>query len=388
MLVLAATGQQAEALDVYRTVCTRLADELLQCAQRRVLGPARVLRAGMRSDSAGAAGPDAGDAGPTDASRSQSGAAVTSRPAQLPSDLPTFTGRRGALARLRQLLAPVGDRGPTAGISVIGGMAGVGKTALAVHWAHRVADRFPDGRLYVNLRGFHPTGSVMSPAEAIRSFIEALGVSGQAVPAGLDAQAALYRSLLAERRVLIVPDNARDTEQVRPLLPGAPGCLVPVTSRSWLYGLVAGEGAHIVTLDPLGEADAVELLSRRLGPGRIAREPGAAARIVASCGRLPLALALVGARAALSPSSLSRPSRRNWRRAATAWTPSPWKPPSRTPEARSPGPISSSARRRPACSASWHSTRGPTARSRPSRASRDSAAVTSGRCWPSWCAPT
>ncbi|MGI3198765.1 NB-ARC domain-containing protein [Streptomyces sp. GLT-R25] len=149
---------------------------------------------------------------------------------------------------------------------MIGGMAGVGKTALAVHWAHQVADGFPDGQLYVDLRGFHPSGTVMSPAEAIRSFLGALGVPAQRVPAGLDAQAALYRSLLARRRVLIVLDNARDTEHVRALLPGAPGCLVVVTSRHQLYGLVAAEGAYSLTLDVLGEDDALRFLSDRLGP--------------------------------------------------------------------------------------------------------------------------
>ncbi|MFJ3802409.1 AfsR/SARP family transcriptional regulator [Streptomyces sp. NPDC090088] len=305
ILVLAATGHQAEALDVHRTVRTRLADELgvqpgpeLQAAHQRVLG-----RTATRSEGTEPAGSAAGAAGPAEAAAAAPAlaVAVTVRPAQLPVDLAAFTGRRSELARVRDLL-PSGDEQPsTVVISAIGGMAGVGKTTLAVHWAHSVADRFPDGQLYVNLRGFHPTGSLMSAAEAIRSFLDAFGVPAQRLPAGLDAQAALYRSLLADRRVLIVLDNARDTEHVRPLLPGAPGCMVVVTSRNQLYGLVAGEGAHFLSLDVLSEADAHAFLSRRLGAERVAREPDAVAEIIALCGRLPLALAVVGARAVVNP---------------------------------------------------------------------------------------
>ncbi|MEU9387625.1 tetratricopeptide repeat protein, partial [Streptomyces sp. NPDC048279] len=228
-------------------------------------------------------------------------AVATVRPAQLPVDLAAFTGRRDELARVRELLPVNGEPSSTVVISAIGGMAGVGKTTLAVHWAHSVADRFPDGQLYVNLRGFHPTGSIMSAAEAIRSFLDAFGVPAQRIPAGLDAQAALYRSLLADRRVLIVLDNARDTEHVRPLLPGAPGCMVVVTSRNQLYGLVAGEGAHVLSLDVLSDADAREFLARRLGAERVAREPDAVADIITQCGRLPLALAVVSARAVVNP---------------------------------------------------------------------------------------
>ncbi|WP_406453197.1 tetratricopeptide repeat protein [Streptomyces sp. NBC_01622] len=298
ILVLAATGHQAEALDVHRTVRTRLADELgvqpgpeLQAALQRVLGHTHAVRGGARQtepaeDVEGAA---------------QLDAVATIRPAQLPVDLPAFTGRRSELAHVQELLPGSGTSTPTVVISAIGGMAGVGKTTLAVHWAHSVADRFPDGQLYVNLRGFHPSGSIMSAAEAIRSFLDVFGVPGQRIPAGLDAQAALYRSLLADRRVLIVLDNARDTEHVRPLLPGAPGCLVVVTSRNQLYGLVAGEGAHSLTLDVLTEAEAREFLSRRLGAERIANEPDAVAEIITLCGRLPLALAVVSARAVVNP---------------------------------------------------------------------------------------
>jgi tetratricopeptide (TPR) repeat protein len=186
-------------------------------------------------------------------------------------------------------------------ISAIGGTAGVGKTALAVYWAHRVADRFPDGQLYVNLRGFDPGGSVMDPAEVVRRFLHALGVEPQRLPADLDAQVALYRSYLAGRRMLVVLDNARDTAQVRPLLPGAPTCLVLVTSRNQLSGLVAADGAHPITLDLLLLEEARELLTRRLGADRVAAEPDAVAEIIVHCARLPLALAIVAARAATHP---------------------------------------------------------------------------------------
>ncbi|MEU6536820.1 BTAD domain-containing putative transcriptional regulator [Streptomyces sp. NPDC047000] len=221
--------------------------------------------------------------------------------AQLPSDLPTFSGRHAELERAQALLPLDGSAASTLMISAIGGMAGVGKTALAVHLAHQVADRFPDGQLYVNLRGFHPTGSVMSPEEAVRVLLDSLGVPPQRLPDGLEAQTALYRSVLTERRVLILLDNARDSEQVRPLLPGSPGCLVIVTSRNQLTGLVAGEGAHPLTLDQLTRAEAYEFLARRLGAGRLAGEPEAVAEIIARCALLPLALAVVAARAATHP---------------------------------------------------------------------------------------
>ncbi|MFE5922347.1 NB-ARC domain-containing protein [Streptomyces sp. NPDC056468] len=142
---------------------------------------------------------------------------------------------------------------------------------------------------------------MVSPAQAIRSFLDAFAVAAHRIPTGLDAQAALYRTLLTGRRVLVVLDNARDSEHVRPLLPASAGCLVLVTSRYQLHGLVAGEAAHSVTLDLLSQADALDFLFRRLGTDRVAREARAAAEIVAQCGRLPLALAVVSARAAVNP---------------------------------------------------------------------------------------
>ncbi|WP_217184650.1 BTAD domain-containing putative transcriptional regulator [Streptomyces sp. AC495_CC817] len=254
--------------------------------------------------------------------------APTAVPAQLPHDLPTFTGRRAELDQVLALLTGDADSGTGSGsgagteggagagsgtggdhapptgtvvISAIGGMAGIGKTTLAVHWAHRVADRFPDGQLYVNLRGFAPSGGVMSAGEAVRIFLDALGVPPERVPHGVDAQAALYRGLLAGRRFLVLLDNARDTEQVRPLLPGTPGCLTIVTSRNQLTGLVSAHGAHTLALCPLDATQARSFLERRLGAGRLAGEARAAAEIAALCGGLPLALACVAARAAAHP---------------------------------------------------------------------------------------
>ena len=221
-------------------------------------------------------------------------------PRQLPAVTGHFVGRAPELAMLDRL-AGAGDTATAIVISAIAGTAGIGKTALAVHWAHRVVDRFPDGQLYVDLRGFSPSGQVVAPAEAVRRFLDALEAPPQRIPVDLDAQTALYRSLLAGRRMLVVLDNACDSSQVRPLLPGAPGCLVLVTSRNQLSGLVAADGAHLVNLDLLSVAEAQQLLAQRLGTVRVAAEPAAVAEIITRCARLPLALALVAARAAARP---------------------------------------------------------------------------------------
>ena len=222
-------------------------------------------------------------------------------PRQLPAAVPGFVGRE---AELRALSAPLDQPGGPPGtvlISAIDGTAGVGKTALAVYWAHSVAWRFGDGQLYVNLHGFGPPGPPVTPAEVVRGFLDALEVPPEKIPARPESQAALYRSLLVGRRLLIVLDNARDTEQVRPLLPGSPGSLVVVTSRAELAGLAAIEGARLLTLDVLTGSEAVELLARRLGRDRVTAEPAALTALAGFCARLPLALAIAAARAAARP---------------------------------------------------------------------------------------
>jgi len=221
------------------------------------------------------------------------------RPRQLISDVARFAGRRDELASLADLLSEGG--GAPVPIVVVSGTAGVGKTALAVHWAHRIAARFPDGQLFVNLRGFDPTAAPVAPARAVRALLDAFEVPPGRIPASFEAQVALYRSILAERRVLVVLDNARDAEQVRPLLPGAEGCLTVVTSRETLSGLVVSEGAVPVVLDLMPVDEARELIAKRVGDRRVAAEPAAVERIVTRCAGLPLALAVVAARAATHP---------------------------------------------------------------------------------------
>jgi DNA-binding SARP family transcriptional activator/Tfp pilus assembly protein PilF len=215
--------------------------------------------------------------------------------AQLVADLPVFAGRTAELSLLDGLLDPA--RRPSA--VILTGPAGIGKTSLAVHWAHRVAAHFPDGQLYVNLRGFDPAGVPVDPADALRRFLDAIAVPSGQTPTGLDALAALYRSRLAGRRILVLLDNAVDAAQVRPLLPGGRGCLAVVTSRNHLAGLVAAEGARTVALPPLATAEASDLLARRIGTDRAAAEPEAVAQIADRCAGLPLALAIVAARAAI-----------------------------------------------------------------------------------------
>ncbi|QFZ20154.1 ATP-binding protein [Saccharothrix syringae] len=221
-------------------------------------------------------------------------------PRQLPAAPRHFAGRQAELAVLDRVAEQVGAPGGTVVVSALGGTAGIGKTALALHWARRAADRFPDGHLYVNLRGYGP-GAPLTPTEAVRVLLDAFAVPPPEVPTTLDGQTGLYRSLLAGRRVLVLLDDARDAEQVRPLLPGSAGCLVLVTSRDRLAGLVAVEGAHPLRLDPLTPAEARTVLADRVGPHRVHAEPDAADRITAACAGLPLGLAIVAARAACHP---------------------------------------------------------------------------------------
>jgi tetratricopeptide (TPR) repeat protein/transcriptional regulator with XRE-family HTH domain len=223
-------------------------------------------------------------------------------PRQLPAAPAGFTGRAAELQALTGILdAASMDALGTVVISAIGGTAGVGKTALALHWAHQVAGRFGDGQLYVNLRGYDPSGTPVAPGAAVGGFLDALGVPPERFPAGAEAQAGLYRSLLADRKMLIVLDNARDEQQVRPLLPASPAGLVLVTSRSQLSGLAAADGARLLSLDVLTRPEAVQLLTARLGVRRAGTEPDAVSEIAELCACLPLALAVAAARAGARP---------------------------------------------------------------------------------------
>jgi DNA-binding SARP family transcriptional activator/tetratricopeptide (TPR) repeat protein len=329
MIALYRCGRHAEALRVFAEGRKVLAEELgidpggdLSRIHQQVLtmDPALAVPEGaavvtLDSEAAGAGpAPDGGPRRPRPEDRS------TPVPAQLPLDAPGFSGRREELSILRAMLpaksAAPGetatsesgqqdsrqqDSGQTVPIVVISGTAGTGKTALAIRFGHQVAKRFPGGQLYVNLRGLDPSMPPMEPSEALRFFLDALGVPPHRIPPGTEARSALFRSLLDHRQMLIVLDNARNVAQVRPLLPGAPGSLVVVTSRIELTGLVAAEGAVPLTLDVLGDAEAYEMLARRLGQDRIAAEPAAADEIIAACARLPLALGIAVGRAAGRP---------------------------------------------------------------------------------------
>jgi DNA-binding SARP family transcriptional activator len=284
MMALAGCGQQASALEVYEELRRRL-DEQLGVRPGPQLAEAhlRILRQDIPVPTELAAGNGGGTGLP--------GYVV---PRQLPGAAPHFVGRAAELHRLSRLL----DDTP---IAVLAGTAGVGKSALAVHWARQVADEFPDGQLYLNLRGFGPTQEPTGPADALREFLGALGVAPERIPAGLDARTALYRSMLAGRRMLVILDNARDEPQVRPLLPGEPGCQTVVTSRRQLAGLAATEGATLLRLDVLSDAESLQLLAARLGTARVAAEQSAAAELTGLCARLPLALCIAAARAAAGP---------------------------------------------------------------------------------------
>ncbi|MEV4630780.1 BTAD domain-containing putative transcriptional regulator [Micromonospora sp. NPDC049523] len=303
LLALATAGHQADALEIYQKIRGRLAEELgldpgpeLTSAHEAVLR--QTAHVGKPRTQSGHNQPATNP--PATAERPTAQIATNPPPTQLPADLPTFTGRRAELAQALALRTDATSPG-TVVISAIGGMAGIGKTTFAVHWAHQVAHRFPDGQLYVNLRGFEPSGQAMSPGEALQHLVSALGVPRQEIPTGLDTQAALYRSRIAGRRMLVLLDNARDADQVRPLLPGSPGCLVIVTSRNDLAGLVATSGAHPLPLGMLSRAEAHDFLTRRIGASRVAAEPDAVDEIIALCAGLPLALAIVTARVATHP---------------------------------------------------------------------------------------
>ncbi|MER5950360.1 tetratricopeptide repeat protein [Streptomyces sp. NPDC001904] len=225
-------------------------------------------------------------------------------PQQLPPDLTVFRSRDEALATADALTARIAEGDGHGGhvvVSAIGGMAGVGKTAFAVHWAHRVADRFPDGQLYVNLRGFAETELPLEPGEVLGGFLRALGVAPGDIPASTEERGDLFRQRTAHRRLIVLLDNARNTEQVRPLLPVSARCLTIVTSRNRLSGLAAAEGATLIGLDTWTPAEALAALAARIGDDRCRTEPREAAELVELCGRLPLAVAIVGAQISAAP---------------------------------------------------------------------------------------
>jgi DNA-binding SARP family transcriptional activator len=282
MVVLYRCGHPGEALAHYQRLRQLLAEELgadpgppLQRVHQQILTADPALAAPARV----------------------SLAARVPVPRQLPAPPRVFTGRAGELA----VLDEQSDPGPTMPISVICGTAGIGKTWLALHWAHQHLDRFPDGQLHVDLHGFGPSGSPVAPAVALRGFLEALGVEPAAIPPEIGAQTGLYRSLLADKRMLVLLDNARTTAQVAPLLPGSPTCAVVVTSRHRLDGLTTAHGARSLQLDLLPDSEARELLTRDLDDDRVAAEPGAVAELLAYCAGLPLAISIVAARAGRYP---------------------------------------------------------------------------------------
>jgi DNA-binding SARP family transcriptional activator/tetratricopeptide (TPR) repeat protein len=310
MLALYESGRQADALAAYQHARRILIEELgtepgaeLRDLHQRILGGSRGTRA------IATAVPDRGPSQPR-----QAGAGNGPVPRQLPAAGLHFVGRDAEISTFMRLVDDAcgvpddRDAGPHPDIMsgvipivIITGTAGVGKTALALRLAHLVANRFTDGQLYLDLRGFDPALDPLPTGAAIRSFLDGLHVPPDQIPAGLDAQAGLYRSMLAGRRILIVLDNAASASQIRPLLPGGGRCLVIVTSRRQLAPLAATEGARILTVDVFTATEAHELLAVRLGDARLTADPAATAELIAECARLPIALSIVAARAESRP---------------------------------------------------------------------------------------
>ncbi|MCX4817954.1 tetratricopeptide repeat protein [Streptomyces sp. NBC_01239] len=300
MRALYRSGRQAAALATYRDIQELLARELgvdpgpdLQVMFQRVLRADAGLAAPSASTHAGAV---TARAEPVEVRPRATADVGSVPPAQLPAGLAVFVGRESELAMAARLV-----RDCDSVIAVVTGMAGIGKTSFAVRWARQSADDFPDGQIYLNLRGFDHASPPLTPGQAIGMALDALGASPGNVPQDTDARASYYRTWLSGKRVLLLLDNARDAAQVRPLLPGAPGCRVIVTSRDQMAGLVAVDSAQPIQLGVLSDAESRGLLARRLGKDRTEAEPTATAEIVGLCRRLPLALAVVAGRAATRP---------------------------------------------------------------------------------------
>lgn len=323
MLALYRSGRQSDAIAWFHRTRQLLDDDLgVDPGQRLSAAYQEILRAAPEADgpqggaeSAGAPGPS-GQPVPSTPSHQQSVAAAASAAAPVPELLPRppagFHGRGAELAELTRLTqgsaepAQGGAAGGSGGypqeggIALLTGPAGVGKTGLAVHWGHAQAAAFPDGRLFADLRGFSG-GEATVPAEVLREFLLALGTPAEQIPTSTEAASALYRSLAARRRLLVVLDNAGSSAQVRPLLPGGPHCATLVTSRSRLDGLIATDAARPVRLHALGTEDGAALLGALLGPARVAEDPEAARELVALCDGLPLALRAASAQLMARP---------------------------------------------------------------------------------------
>ena len=284
MIALAGAGQQAAAVRVYEDIRGRLDREFaIYPGEELADAHLRVLRQDIPVVRRSYGQPPSGPAVPR----------------QLPASARYFTGRERECQMLSDLLVRASPEAGKVAVAALTGMVGVGKTALAVSWAHQVADRFPDGQLFVDLRGH--LDAPLEPAEVLRGFLVALGVPPTQLLEDTAERAALYRSTLASRRVLIVLDNARDAEQVRPLLPGSSSCPVLVTSRNRLTGLAAADGAHLLDLRGLTDGESYSLLARTLGAERVMAERAAVDELIALCARLPLALCNAVARAAVRP---------------------------------------------------------------------------------------
>jgi DNA-binding SARP family transcriptional activator/Tfp pilus assembly protein PilF len=304
MLALYRCGRQAEALRRFEQTRVHLAEHLrvVPGPQLRVLHE-QILRGDPRlAVPAASATIGAGDGQSVVVASPAPISAPVPVPRELPPDVAGFTGRVAELTALDDLLLGSGgdvEQATAAVISAVSGTAGVGKTALAVHWAHRAAGQFPDGQLHVNLRGYDPSQPVTA-ADALAGFLRSLGVPGPDIPPEEDQRAAKYRSMLAGTRTLVVLDNASTVEQVRPLLPGSSSCAVVVTSRDSLAGLVARDGARRLDLDLLPPPDAIALLRELLGAQADA-EPDAVTQLAEQCARLPLALRVAAELAAARP---------------------------------------------------------------------------------------